>query len=174
MLEQVDDPLAMLRAHRDRLAEAEGKGLEDPGLAGSAFGLVGRKNDRRALRAEPAGDFLVQRSRPGAGVDQEQSDIGIAHSGDGLRTHPARQGVGILILVAGGVDDPKVEPEQARLTLPPIAGDARPIVDQGELAAHQPVEQGGFADVGPAHDGDGRQSGHGRSPCPLGGAGSTD
>ncbi len=49
-----------------------------------------------------------------------------------------------------GVDD--VEPQRAkpRRAHAPVARDARPVVDERELLAHQPVEQGRLADVGPA------------------------
>ena len=165
MLEQVDDAVAMLGAHRDRLAEAERPGLEDSGLAGAAFGLVGGENDRGGLAAQPAADLLVERGEAGARVDQEQCRVRLAHRGDGLGAHPARQGLGILVLVAGGVDDPEVEPEQARLAFAAVARDSGPVVDQRKLAAHQPVEQGRLADIGPADDRDGGKLGHGGAGC---------
>src|SRR5687767_10263356 len=52
MLEQVDDALAMLGAHRDRLAEAERPSLDDAGFARFAFRLVGGEHDRRGLAAQ--------------------------------------------------------------------------------------------------------------------------
>ena len=106
-------------------------------------------------RAQPAADLLVERGHAGAGVDQEQGDVGVAHRGAGLRAHPPGQGLRVLVLIAGGVDHPEFEPEQARLALAPVAGHARPVVDERQLLADQPVEQGGLADVGPADDGDG-------------------
>ena len=165
MLEQVDHALAMLGAHRDRLAEAQRPGLDDAGLAGAALGLVGGEDDRRGLAAQPAGDLLVERGQAGAGVDQEQGGVGLADRGDGLRPHPAGQGLGILVLVAGGVDDPEFEAEQGRLALAPVAGHAGPVVDQRQLPADQPVEQGRLADIGPADDRDGGQLGHGACRC---------
>ena len=150
MLEQVDHALAMLGAHRDRLAEAQGIGFENARFAAAALGLVGGEDDRRLLAAQPARDFLVLRGQPGTRVDDEQGDVGLAHRGGGLRAHLAEQGIGILVLVAGGVDHPEFEPEQIGLALAPVAGHARAIVDEREPFAHQPVEQGGFADVRPA------------------------
>ena len=63
--------------------------------------------------------------------------------------------VRVLVLEPGGVDHPELEPEQARLALAAVAGHAGPVVDQRQPLADQPVEQGRFADVGPADDGDG-------------------
>ena len=161
MLEQVDDALAMLGAHRDRLAEAQRPGLHDPGLAGAALGLVGGEDDRGGLAPQPAADLLVERGEAGAGVDQEERGVGLAHRGDGLGAHPAGKGVGVLVLVAGGVDDPEIQAEQARLAFAAVAGDSGPVVDERELAADQPVEQGRLADIGPADDRDGGKLRHG-------------
>ena len=55
MLEQVDHALAMLGAHRDRLAEAERPGLEDAGSRRPALGLVGGEDDRRRLASAASG-----------------------------------------------------------------------------------------------------------------------
>src|SRR4051794_31138137 len=103
MLEQVDDALAMLGAHRDRLAEAERPGVEDAALARAALGLVGGQDDGSRLAPQPAADLLVERGESGAGVYQEERGVGLADGGDRLRPHPPRQGLGILVLVAGGV-----------------------------------------------------------------------
>ena len=39
-----------------------------------------------------------------------------------------------------------------RVALAPVAGDAGPIIDERELLADEPVEQGRFADVRTADD----------------------
>src|SRR5690606_5799154 len=59
------------------------------------------------------------------------------------------------ILVAGGIDQREGQIADPADALAPVAGDARRIIDNGELSAHQPVEQRGFADVWPSDDGDG-------------------
>ena len=159
-LEQIGDALAMLGAERDRIAEPEPIGFEDAALPGMAFGLVGDDDHRRALGAQPAADLLVERSQALARVDHEQRRVGIAHRGLGLVAHPARKRMRVLILEAGGVDDPEFEAEQLGLALAAVAGHARPVVDQRQPLADEPVEQGRFADVGSADDGDGGY-GHG-------------
>ena len=113
-----------------------------------------------ALGAEPAADFLVERREALARIDQEQRRVGVAHRGLGLLAHPSGQAMRVLVLEARRVDHPEVEPEQLRLALAPVASHARPVVDQREALADEAVEQGRFADVGPADDGDGRK-GHG-------------
>ena len=81
--------------------------------------------------------------------------VGLAHRGLGLLPHPAGQRLRVLVLEARGVDHPELEPEQLRLAFAAVARDARPVVDQRQALADEPVEQGRFADVGPADDGDG-------------------
>ena len=155
-LEQVDQTLAMLGRQSERLAEAKREGFHPPGFAGAAFGLVGGDDHRRVLVAQPAGDFLVERGQPLAPVDHEQGDVGLAHRGLGLLAHPAGQRGGVDVLEAGGVHDAEFEPEQLPLALAAVARHAGAIVDQRDALADQAIEQGGFADIGSADDGDGR------------------
>ena len=68
----------------------------------------------------------------------------------------------ILVLETGSIDHPEVEAEQLRLAFAPVAGDAGTVIDEREALAHEPVEQGGLADIGAAHDGDGRKRHGGR------------
>ena len=84
--------------------------------------------------------------------------------------HPAGQRVRVLILEARGVDHPELEPEQVGFAFAPVARHSRPVVDQRQALADQPVEQGRFADVGAADDGDGRKR-HGVDVAPRKGAG---
>jgi hypothetical protein len=153
--EQVDDAFAMLCTDRQRLAQAERERFQPPGLAAAAFGLVGGDDYRRSAGPQPAADLLVERRQSFAGVDQEQGDIGIAHRRFGLLAHPPGKGLRVLVFVAGGIDDAELEPEQVRVALAPIAGHARPVVDQRQLLADKPVEEGRFTDIWPADDCDG-------------------
>ena len=61
----------------------------------------------------------------------------------------------LRILEAGGVDHGEGEIADLRFAPPAVAGDARRVVDDGQALADQAVEQGRFADIGPADDGDG-------------------
>ena len=84
-----------------------------PAFAGAPFGLVGGDDHRRRFGPQPAADLLVERGQALARVDQEQGDVGVAHRGLGLLAHPAGQRLRVLVLEAGGVDHPEIEPEQA-------------------------------------------------------------
>ena len=102
-------------------------------------------------------DLLVERSHALRRIDQEQRGVGVAHRGFGLLAHPAGQRLRVLVLEARRVDHSEIKPEKLRLAFTAVARDARPIVDQREALADEPVEQGRFADVGPADNGDGGQ-----------------
>ncbi len=159
-LEQVDQPLAMFGREGDRIAEPQRIGLDQPGLAGLALGLVAHQDHRRVAVAQPARNLLVERGHADPGIDQEQCHVGLVDRSLGLLAHPPRQGLRILILEPGRVDDPEIEAEQGRVAHPAIARHAGPVVDQRQFLADEAIEQGRFADVGPADDGDGGQRGH--------------
>ena len=59
-----------------------------------------------------------------------------------------------MIFITGGIDDPEIEPEQVRVALSPVTGDAGQVIDQRQLLADQAVEQRRFADIGSADDRD--------------------
>jgi hypothetical protein len=67
------------------------------------------------------------------------------------------------VLEAGGVDEFQIEVPQPSGAETTVARDAGPVVDNGQLASGQAVEQGGFADVRPPDDRD-PQHGEERRP----------
>src|SRR3546814_8128619 len=76
-----------------------------------------------------------------------------------LLWHAAGHALDVGILEARGIHRGEFEIADARRALAAVAGHARRIVDDGEPAAHQAIEQGRLADVGPADYGD--LGGHG-------------
>jgi hypothetical protein len=68
--------------------------------------------------------------------------------------------VRVLVLVASRIHHPEFEPEQLRIALAAIARNAGTIVHQRQPFADETVEQGRFADVGPADDCYGGEAGH--------------
>ena len=157
----------MLGADCDRLAEAEAKSLEDAAFAGASLSLVGYDDHRRILDPQPSGDFLVDRGEAIAGVDHEQRRVRFPYRSLGLRPHPAGKRLRILVLEARRVDHSKIEADQLRLTLAAVARDPGPVVDKRQAPADQPVEQGRFADVRAADDGDGRDGHRAAIAAPL-------
>ena len=154
----------MLGAERDRIVEAERIALHQAVFALFPLGLVDDEDDRRVLAAQPARDFLVERGHPGAAVDHEQRRIGLAHRLFGLHAHAAGQGRRVIILETRGIDDAKIEAEQMAVALAAVARHPGLVVDERKALADQPVEQRGFADIGPADNGNRRESRHETNP----------
>src|SRR3546814_253195 len=99
------------------------------------------RNEYRGLAAsQPTGDFLVQRRHACARVNQEQRHISRRHRRFRLHTHPSRQALWILILIACCIDDAKIKAKQMRIAFPPIAGNTRPVIDERQLLADEPIE----------------------------------
>ena len=76
-------------------------------------------------------------------------DVGLVERALGLRPHAAGKRLGRGFFEAGGVDDPEGKIGDVPLTLAAVARDPGQIVDQRQLAASEPVEQRGLADIRP-------------------------
>ena len=116
--------------------------------------LVDDQNEGAPAGAEHVGQFAVEGREAGAAIHDKEQEIG---AGDRrLCRDMGRFGkVGIgSVADAARIDD--LKGNGARLADPgkAIAGHARLIVDDRDAAAHQAVEEGGFAHVGAADNGD--------------------
>ena len=154
-LEQIGRALAMLGRERHGIAEAERVGLDDAALCPvlpSAL-LASRMTGLPERRTRSAKGWSIG-VRPSAGVDHEEDDIGLGDRGLGLGPHAAEERVLVGLFETGGVDDREAEMAERGIALAAIARHARPVVDQRELLADEPVEQRRLADIGPADDGD--------------------
>jgi hypothetical protein len=123
-------------------------------VAGLALGLVGRDQHRLVPLAQDLGEDPVQRRQALAGVEHQQGDVGLLDRQLGLGAHPRLQALVGDVLEAGGVDQLQVQVAQAAVGEAAVAGDAGLVVDQGQLAAGQTVEQGRLAHIGAADDGE--------------------
>ncbi len=94
----------MLGRQRHRLAQAQGEGVEDPGLSGPAFGLVGDKDHRPPAPAQDLGEDPVVRGHALPRVDDEQRQVGLVDRLLGLRLHPGFEALVVDVLETGGVD----------------------------------------------------------------------
>ena len=159
-LEQIDQPLAVLGRDADRIAETELVGLQHPGAAALALGLVGDDDHRLAGAPHQIGKGAVVRHRSGFRIEHEEHRVGLLDRQLGLRQHPAGEALGVGLFKPGGIDDGEVQIAEPGLTLAPVAGDAGQVVDQRQAPADQPVEQRGLADVRPPDDRDGEAHGH--------------
>ena len=146
--------LAVLGRDRYRLAEAELPGFQHAGLRAARLGLVGDQHHRLAGAPHEVGEGAVVGHDPDPGIGQEEDQIGLVDRRLGLGAHAAFERGGQGVLEAGGVDDVEAQVVEPRRMDAPVARHARRVVDQRQLAADQPVEQGRLADIGPSDDGE--------------------
>jgi hypothetical protein len=85
--------------------------------------------------------MAIHRRHAVAGVDHEQAEISLGHRRLGLALHAAFERGGIGIVEAGRVDEREGETAERGLAHAAITRDARPIIDDGELPADEPVEE---------------------------------
>ena len=152
---EIAHAFVVLGRDRHRVAKAEFIGFEPAFFGQAALALVGNENRRLAGLAGQRGEGAVDRRRAGARVDHEEDRVGLRNRGLGLRPHAAGQTIGRRLFEAGGIDHGEFKIAEPRLALAAVARHARAVVDQRQAAADQPVEQGRFADIRPADDGDG-------------------
>ena len=77
-----------------------------------ALGLVGDEDDGLAAAAHAAGEFAVGGRHAGAGVDDEEHDIGIVDRRLGLRAHARFEAVALDVVEAGRVEDAEAQVAQ--------------------------------------------------------------
>ena len=149
----------MFGGDAQRLAQPQFPGLDHAGIGGGAFGLVGGEDHVGGAFAQDFGKDPVGGRQPGAGVDDEEADVGHVHRAFGQLAHPALQAFVGGLFQTGGVDHGEAQIAQPGLALAQVAGHAGLVVDQRQPLADEPVEQGGLAHVGASDDGEGQ--GHG-------------
>ena len=144
----------MFGGNGKRLAETQFIGFVQRGFMPPAFGLVGNEDDRLATAAHAPRELTVRRRHAGARVKHEEHDIRVIDRHFGLRTHARFEAVALDVVEAGRVEDAEPQVTEACFTLAAVTGDAGLVIDEGDLAADQPVEEGRLANIGPPHDGD--------------------
>ena len=100
------------------------------------------------------GENLVQRGHAFPRVHHEQDDVAVLKRQFGLLAHARLQTVVRHVLVPGGVDQGQVHVADIAVCIATVTDHARAIVNEREALADKPVEQGRFAHVGAADDGD--------------------
>ena len=157
-VEQLVAAAVLQGADADQLAAAELVELGRLRFEGRRVALVGDANDRFCHITQTAGHFLVQRRRAGAGVHDEQEDVGLVDGGLDLAFDVLGEVVHVGVAHAAGVHqfDEAVADLQQRGHA--VARHAGGRLDDGDAPAGQPVEQRRFADVGPSDDGHDRYS----------------
>ncbi len=158
-LVEIAQSLAMLGRDRDRLAQPQPMRLGEALLPGAALALVGDHDHLARALAQPGREALVQRQDAGAGIDQEQHDVGALDGALGEAAHARLQRLAPRGLPARRVEQGEGEVAELGRRLAHVARHARRVVDDGAAAADQPVEQSGLADIGSADDGYPRKGG---------------
>ncbi len=128
-------------------------------LVGLAFqagvvGLVGHANHRHLHITEPFGDLAVQRRDAFAGIDDEEDHRRRINGRLNLFFDVLGQVVDVLDAHAAGIDQFDESFAELRKVRDAIAGHAGLRIDDGQPLAGKPVEKTRLAHIGPAHDGD--------------------
>ncbi len=151
----------LLRRDVDRLAPAELVELAAPLVELGVSALFITRMTGVFGVAEPLGDLLVQRHHAVADVDDEEDQVGLVHRGLDLPLDVLAEVVAVDHADPAGVH----QLEEPGLVVVPeldqgadaVAGHARHVVDDGDPATGQPVEQRRLADVRPTDDHDLRE-----------------
>ncbi len=118
-----------------------------------AFGLVGDHHHRLVELAQDGGEDAVERGHAFAGIDDEEGDVAFVDRLFGLLAHARFQRLVGQVFEAGGVDQFQVDVAEAASGVAAVTRHTGTVVDNGELFSGQAVEQGRFADIGPADNG---------------------
>ena len=132
-----------------------------PGLAAPPLAFVRHQQDPRLALAQRAGEALVEGGQAFARIHHQQHRVGGGDRLLRLGAHAREKRLALDILEAGGIHHGEDEIGKPSLPFAAVAGDPGQIVDDRLALAHQAVEQGRFADIGPTDDGE--SEGHDRA-----------
>ena len=139
-----------------------------------AVHLVHHHQHGLARAAQVRGEMLVEGGQPVTAIHHQADARGFGHGGLGLAQDFRLEapdafrplghgGVGVQGDAPGVHDGEGLLAARTHLAFHAVAGDAGPVVGDGPVGADEPVEQGGFAHVGAAHQRDlGQMRGDGR------------
>ncbi len=134
------------------VAKTQGMEIGGGGTLIETIDFIGYHYDGCPERTEKAGYFLVGGREPLAGIDQEQSDVGLAESGQGLSYRKPRE----IEWVIG--ESSRIYYQIRRMAylarpILAIAGQARFVGDQCVTGTGQTIEESGLPNVGASDDG---------------------
>ena len=152
-LQQLVLAAALLGADADHLA-AELVELVGLAFQSGVVGLVGHADHRRLHVAEPLGNLAVQRRDAVAGIDDKEDHRGRVDGRLDLLLDVLGQVVDVLDAHAAGIDQLDEALAELSKERDAIAGHAGRRIDDGQPLAGEPVEKARLAHIGPAHDGD--------------------
>ena len=154
LVEQVAGVRAVQAGDRERLAEAEPVELEREALLRRVVDLV-REHEHVLLRlAQDLRELLVARRDPGAGIDDEQHEVGLGDRGARLLGDLLRDRARVGDVDAAGVDQQEAAPVPLADELLAVARRALRLVHDGLARRGEPVDERRLADVREADDRD--------------------
>ena len=145
----------MLRADGNRFPEAERIGFQRTRRAGATLAFVGDQDRRLTGAAHQVGESAIGRHCAIARIDQKEHNVGLRQGLSRLGLHPPRKGFAFGVFEACGIDHLERKIAEPALALAAVARHAGLIVDQRQPPPDQAVEQGRFADIRTADNGDG-------------------
>jgi len=116
--------------------------------------LIGGQEHGLSAAAEQLRELVLCAGEALDGVDHEDDHVGLGDGRFSLLPHGLHQQLFRLDCEATGVDDAEPPGALLRLCVLPIARHAGAVLDDGELAPDDLVEQGRLAHVGAAHERD--------------------
>ena len=124
---------------------------------GLALDFVDGQKDRLAAAHQQAHQVVVGAGQLSARVDHQHQRVGFFQRHFGLVVDFGGDQLGIVGHDAARVDQPKSPAGPLVFAVDAVAGDAGLVAHNGAAAVRQPVEERGFAHIGPAHNGHQRQ-----------------
>ena len=103
---------------------------------------------------QQVGYFIIGRIQPFPGIKQKEDDVGLVDGLQGLAANCGLHAVVAVRLDPAGIDQDKVAVVPGHPFVVAITGDARRRIYDRLAGLCNPVEEGGFADIGPADQGD--------------------
>ena len=152
-IEQVARAVAVHGGDGDRIAETERVKLINAGVdrAGGVHLVDGQHNG--LFRAqEHIGHLLIGGSDAGADLGDEHDDVGRVNGELRLLAHEQQDLIVGARLDAAGVDDVERAAAPLALGIEPVARDAGRVLNDGQAASAELIEEHGLADIRPAHD----------------------
>ena len=161
-VEEVAGSAAVRGGDRVCLLPAERVELRGIRLALGVVGLVDGDDDGLRRPPKQGRRLLVGRRQAGHGVDEEDDDVRLADREAGLLLDLQLDRVSRIDLETAGVDDHEPPAVPIGVAVHPVAGRPGAVLDDRLAPSDDPVEERRLPNVGPADDGDHRQTGEAR------------
>ena len=145
---------AMFGRNGERITKSQREGFVIARIALLAFGLVGEQQNGLAGTAHELRKMAVGGRHADARINDEENHIGLFNRRFRLHAHALRQNAFVILLKTRRVDNREAQIGQFAFALATVARHPRPVIDQREFFADEPIEQRRLADIRSADNGD--------------------